>query len=361
MNNIIMFSDQYLPNHPHLEVPLYEELAKRTPVMYVLQKNDIRLTDPKLKAGFKHVNVMAIDKPKHILKYMKKGDLFISRFAYKLTAGEVSDKLRAAKHKILHLDPSGIDIRVRAGSAQYLTAKSEQLRRATMKKFPKHYKQIFTTGTLHYDAAATTSVDRDEFMRSYGLDPKKEFALLTPASPGEAWMPGIQDDYKRMVKIIKTKCPDYELAIKCHPYDYTANMPAQIGVIHKSQHYGGKPCWEVIAPGETVIKADEGYKAIKACDVIVNIRSSLAMETAFFRKPLVNVNRSKYVTNWPYNAKTMMDIQIGELADTLNKCNYRNPDETECVRYVKECCYSDDGKAYMRTADVAMKILEGKA
>jgi len=361
MPKIIIFSDQYLPTQPYLEIPLYNELKHRDiQVLYVLQKNDIRLTDQKLYSEFKKLNIATIKGSKDVVSLLNKGDLFISRFVYKLFGGKISDAVRSAKHNILHLDPSGIDIRVRSGSAQYLTAKSENLKNAVLKKYPRHYKGVFTTGTLHYDAVATTNVDRDEFMKSYGLNPNKKFALLVPANPGEGWMPGIQDDYKQIVRTIQKRCPDYELAIKCHPYDYTAELPAQPGIIHKSQHYGGNPCWKVIAPGTTVIKAEDGFGAINACDVLVNIRSSLAMEVALFRKPLINVNRAKYITNWPFDKNIMIDIKLNELESTLNNNNYSTPDEKKCLNYIKEYCYSDDGKSFVRVTDIALKILNGK-
>jgi hypothetical protein len=356
-----MFDDQFLPTFPYLQLPLYNHLQKMgTEVIYVLQEGDIRLTDRKLVKVFGRLNIRTVKKLKQIKSCFSRGDLLVMRFAYKLAAGKVANIIRAARYNILMLDPAGIDIRVRESPAQYLTAKSESLKRAALKKFRKHYRNIFVTGTIHNDAVAITEVDREKFMKSYGMNPEKKFVILTPANPGElGHQKGINSEYSKIIRIVQKQCPDYEIAVKAHPLDYTASMKAQPGIIHKNEHYNGKHSWEQFAPGVRVIKADEGYRAIKACDAVLNVRSSIAMETALFRKPLININRSKYTTNWPFDPSTMIDVKIGELATTLNTFDYA-VDEQACLAYVKRETFSDDGKAYIRTADAAIKILEGR-
>lgn len=325
-------------------------------VKYILHENDIRMSEPHLYDVFSKLNLVTVRSLKDIPRMISKKSLLVSRFAYKGSAGDVAAKVRSDGASVFMYDPSGIDIRVRQAPADYLSAKSESLRLATIKKFPKAYKDIFATGTIHYDAAATTVVDRDEFMRSYDLDPKKNLLLLTPANPGEAWMPGIQDDYKEIVNIVTKKCPGYEIAIKCHPMDYVAGNKAQPGIVHKNQHYSGKGSWEVIAPDLKLVKPEEGYMAIKACDAVLNIRSSLAIEVPMFGKPLININRHKYVTNWPYESGTMMDIDMVDLESVLNTASFY-VDSGKCKEYVKRECFSGDGKAYVRTADSIVGVV----
>jgi len=105
-----------------------------------------------------------------------------------------------------------------------------------------------------------------------------------------------------------------------------------------------------------VVKAEEGYKAFKACDVVLNVRSSIAMETPLFEKPILHINRAKYTTNWPYSKDVMIDIKMDALANTLNNNNY-SVDPKECKKYVERYCFSGDGKSYVRIADVIIKLL----
>ena len=360
MAKVFIFSDLYLCTFPFVELPLYHELKNRSIyVKYVLQKNDIRMSIAGVSDEYNKLDLIVINKINDVLKISSKGDLFILRFCYKGVGGQVADILRKNKRKILQYDVGGVDIRFRASPAQYLTSKSESLRKQALRKFPKHYKSIFTTGTIHYDAASTTEVNRDEFLKSYGLDVNKKLVILTPANPGEAWMTGLKDLYNNIVSIVGKKCPDYQIAVKCHPLDYMSGMPSVPGTIRKGQHYNDKQSWEELFPNITVIKANEGYEAIKACDAVLNVRSSIAMETALFRKPLININRSSYVTNWPFDSKIMMDIGVDDIVSVLNDNKYK-VDATACEEYCKREAYSSDGKAYVRTADVIVKILSGK-
>lgn len=358
MSNVFMFSDQWLPTHPYLDLQLYNEIKNRNiNVSYVLQDGDHRLVDETLSPIYSKLNIITIRKQSQLTSLVGANDLLLTRFAYKGYAADIAKSVRAAKRNILMLDPAAIDIRVRECPAQHITAKSEHMRHEILKKFPKSYNNIYTTGTIHFDSAPVTRVNRDEFMRSYGLNPNKKLALLTPANPAEAnHQVGVDSEYEQIARIVKNNCTNYELMIKAHPMDYTAKLPARPGIIHKHEYYKGSYSWEKFAPNAAVVRAEEGYKAIAACDVVLNVRSSIAMETPLFYKPLLNINRSKYTTNWPHSRDVMIDIGINELATTLNESNYSiNIDK--CNEYISKYCFANDGMAYMRTTDVVERIL----
>jgi hypothetical protein len=361
MNKAFIFSDLYLCTFPFVEFPLYYELKnKNIDVKYVLQKNDIRTSITNVWSKYEKLDLIIVDKVKDVIKISSEGDLFIIRFCYKGAGGKAAQVLRKHNREVLQYDVGGVDIAFRDCPAKYLSAKSKHLKDRAIKKFPNSYKNVFVTGTIHYDSAYTTRVDRAEFLKSYGLDHNMKFVILTPASPGEAWMPGLKETYKKIVDVIGKRCPDYQIAVKCHPLDYMADMNDLPGVIKKGQHYNNKQSWKELFPDITVIRAEEGYKAIRACDAILNVRSSIAMETALFRKPLININREKYVANWPFDQNVMLDIKMKELASVLNAGNY-SVDEDACVNYVTRENCADDGKAYVRTAEAAIKILGGRA
>lgn len=363
MNKVVIFSDLYLPTFPYLEMPLYDHLSKKMNinVEYVLQDGDFRLTDSNLVKTFGSLNLKTIKSKNDILKILGKNDLFVMRFCYKGFGGDVAQTVRNNKINILQYDPTGIDIRVRNCPAQYLTSKSEKLKKQTIKKFPNYYKEIFVTGTILNDQAVNVSVDRDSFIKSYGLDPAKKFVLLAPANPGElGHQKGIDNEYKQIIKIIKEKCPNYQVAVKAHPLDYTATMKLQPGIIHKNDCWAGKNSWECFAPGITVIRAHEGYEALKACDALVTVRSSVAMEATLFKKPIIFVNRKKYIVNWPFDSKIMMDISINDLSTILNENKYCSAPDEAYENYWKLEMFANDGLAHVRTAETIKKLLDKK-
>ena len=361
MVKVIMFSDLYLPTFPFLDIPLYTELKKRgIEVIYILQEGDIRLTIPELAKVYKSITT-TIKKAKHINELITKDDLLVMRFCYKGTGGDIANAVRAEKKRILMLDPAAVDLCHRECPAQYITSKSPWLTEQVKKKFSGCYKEIFTVGTIHFDEAWRTKPNKQELMKSYGLDPNKKMAILCKASQGEiGHQKGVDEEYIRIVETIRDKCPDYELLFKCHPVDHLSQYPMMPGIQHKNEHYKNKPSWEILFPsGIKVIRPEHGYMGFKCADVILNVRSSVGMESMLFPTPLINVNIHKYLTNWPKvnDPEIMKNIELKDLERTLNQNEY-NVNKDKCLAHVKRYCDPmADGKAYIRTAEIIAKLV----
>lgn len=364
MGKVVIYSDLYLTTFPYLEIPLLEELKSLgASVLFVLQAGDYRLITPGLREIFVPITTVIQNPKKELIGLVNKDDVCIMRFGYKGLVGDVAAGLRANKRKILMLDPAAIDIRVRECLAQWITVKSEWMKQQVLKRFPGRYKGIFATGTIHFDPASVASKmnwRKEDFIRSYGLNHNKKLAVLTPANPAElGHQKGVNNEYLQIIQTVQNQCPEYNIMVKGHPMDYTAILPAVPGIIHKNQHYGNKCSWETFAPGVKIVKPEEGYAAFKLADVVLNVRSSIAMETPLFPTPILNINRHKYTTNWPAsnNPEVMKDISLNALANTLNTNNYV-VDPKACKEYVlKYCDPIGDGCAYKRTAQVALKLL----
>jgi len=364
MSKIVIFSDLYLPTFPTLELPLYDCLKEKIKTFFVLQEHDYRLVTPELAQIFSPISTIVKSPKKDLVDLVGKDDLCILRFGYKNLIGDVASSLRSAKRKILMLDPAAIDLKFRECVAQWVTAKSEWMKQGVIKKFPGRYKNIFATGTIHFDGAFDANeLAKEQIMELHGLDTKKKLAILCKASPGESGhQKGIDDEYKQIFELIKTKCPDYELLFKAHPLDHHALLPALPGIIHKNEHYGHKPSWEVLFPGGIkVLRPELGYNAFKVADVVLNTRSSISMEVPFFDTPLINVNRHKYVTNWPAssNPGVMQDVKIEELEGLLKSGKFQVDKKARKEYVLKFCDPYCDGQAYRRTAEIAMQLISG--
>jgi hypothetical protein len=363
MSKVIMFSDLFLPTFPFIDLPLYNELKNlEIKVDYILQENDIRLMLPELFPVYIPITT-TIKKPKHINALLNKDDLLVMRFCYRGVAGDLANHIRSQNKNILMLDPAAIDIGWRECPAQYITSKSPWMTEQVKKKFPNKYKEVFTTGTIHFDDAWKVEVNKQELMKSYGLNPNKKLAILCKASQGEiGHQKGVDDEYKQIVEIVKNKCQEYELLFKCHPIDHLSQYPVMPGVQHKNEHYNNKPSWETLFPkGINILKPEEGYKAFKCADVILNVRSSVGMESMLFPTPIININSHKYLTNWPKvnDDGIMKNIEMKELEKTLNNNGY-NIDREKCIAHVKRYCDPEaDGKSYIRTAQVIKKLIGG--
>jgi hypothetical protein len=362
MSRIVIFSDLYLPTFPQLELPLYSELKESVETHFVMQEHDYRLVTPELSTIFSPIVTVIRNPKKDILDIVSKNDLCIMRFGYKGIAGDIASVLRTNKRKLLMLDPAAVDLKFRECVAQYITAKSEWMRQCVIKKFPGRYKGIFPVGTIHFDSAYKLGyVDKKKLMESYGLDPNKKLVILTPANPAEAThQKGVDEDYGKISRIVQG-CSDYEMLIKAHPSDYSKKLAALPGVVHKFEYYGPKYSWELFAPGAKVVRPAEGYQVLSCADVVLNVRSSISMEVPFFDTPLVNVNRHKYVTNWPAsnNPGIMQDVKLEDLESLLKSCQFQIDKKARKEYAIKFCDPYCDGLAYKRTADVAINLLVG--
>lgn len=357
MSKIVFFNGMFLPTFPYIEVPLFNELKSRgLEVQYVLRDGDYRLINDDMRPTFEAMNLAIIKTKNDILSLMSNGDLFLISFAQK--PGEwdfdVSEIVRKAGYKIFMHDVAGYDVCTRDTWAHYMSVKSEYMKKEIARHGrTKRFERIFVTGTVHHDQAAMTlSLDRDAFMTKYGLDPSKKFALMTPGNPDELFIHNnIMVEYSHIINTITQQCPDYELAIKCHPFDYTEHLPSVPGIKKKKMSHQ----WDKNAPGIPIIEAAEGYSAIRAADVVVSVVSSLSMEICLFNKPLVVLNRDKHRNEWPQSTSHMKNIKSSDLADTLNNCKY-GVDQKACDEFCKYVAHSRDGKAYIRIADAIQEV-----
>jgi len=302
MSKIYLYNDLYLPTFPYLDIPLYNELKLKNPSSYyILQAGDIRLFDKILMEKYMSLNPIIVKNIQEIPNLVGKDDLLIQRFCYKNSGGTVMAIAKSKSKKVLALDPAAVDVAFRTCDARYLAVKSEWMKSQVIKKYPAQYEKIFVTGTIHFDSSLNIMANKKQFMESYGLDTNKKLVIVCKAHPGEmGQQKNVDNEYKDIIKIINNKCQQYEFLFKAHPSDYSIDLPQIPGVIHKGAVYNNCASWRVLFPeGIKVVKPEEGYLSFACADLVINVRSSIGMETPLFPVPLINVNSHKYLVNWP--------------------------------------------------------------
>lgn len=356
MKDIIYFSDIFYPTFPKLEINLVSQLRGIANVKFCMFDDDPRLKGFQLE--YKNLDIIPVASPKHVAKVVSKGSLYVSRFDYgKYAAGRAA---RLSKQKgawVFMHDVAGIDMAVRRSHADFVSTKSKWMSEVVSKRFKRAYKRIFITGTIHFDDVVLP-LNVKKFRRKYKIPKGKKILLLTPANPGESnSQKGIEKDYQAIVHIVEG-LPEFQVMIKGHPFDYSNKYKNSKAIIRKVTKYGDKSSWDVFAKKYNVpiCLPEDGYNAIKVCDAVLNIRSSLALEVPMFYKPVINVNRNKYVTNWVYDPNIMIDVKLGGLRSLLRKGKY-SVSKKKCNEYVAKHCYSNDGKAYRRITKAIEKIL----
>jgi len=344
MGKIVYFNDLVMQTFPFVDEKLYFDLkSKHSDIVYVVYEDDARVKDSKLYERYKEYNLHIIKSEKDILGLLNAGDILVARFSHKYGVGKIQaqlHKLIKKKHiKLFLYDIASIDSQLRAIYANDFAIMGKTTEDAIRKRFNGFYSNIHVTGTIHQDSVTSVSVDKGEFMTKYNMDSSKKLVILTIANPAETnSCPDIIDYYRKIVEIVQIKCGDkYEIAINAHPADYNTKYPSYSGIIKKNTKYGNKSSWEVFA----------------RADVIVNIRSSVAMEAVLFYKPILNIEFDSYIINWPReNIKGLMsDVNIDDLERTLMEEDFCSNTDL-CNEYISKHFHANDGLAYKRISGI---------
>lgn len=145
-------------------------------------------------------------------------------------------------------------------------------------------KNVFVTGTPHYDQYFQGNVDRvslrDKFFQKYKLQPGKDLILVLPSNPGGHRLHHAES-HKFLVELSKV---DANVVVKTHPLDYLFYEKEKIySGIYRRQVYR-RPQYEEIESqlGIKAIDSDDHFSAMFAADKVVNLTGShVAWETCF--------------------------------------------------------------------------------
>ena len=365
MEKLIYFNDMFYPTHPYIDHKLYYELVNMGfDVQYVVYDNDTRITHDSLKEEYNNLNLLKIKTEVDILKHLGPKNMLLTRFSHKYGMGKVSAQMagmvNSKRARVFVYDIASIDSQFRCIRANYFAAMGNTTRKIILKKFPKSYDQIFVTGTIHQDDAPNTVVDKKQFMLDYGLNPNKKLIVLTAANPSETGHhPEVPKEYTDIINIIQKQCNNmYEIIVSAHPNEHMHKYPLSPSIIYKQTSYGSKRSWQSWGiEGLKVVKAEEKYRAFAAADVVVNARSSVAMEALLLYTPVINVNSFKYIINWPIvnDPGVMKTIDIKDLKNTLVNSLY-SIDKNKCNKYISNHFHANDGMAYKRIADKIKQV-----
>ena len=200
-------------------------------------------------------------------------------------------------------------------------------------------KGVVVTGNQRHDVIYNNKneYDKDEICEEIGLDPKKKIIVFATDL-----FPSLEDTenlIKDIGKAIK-KNEDMQLILKVHPNE-------KIGLYER-----------IVKENkiEAVVTKYDVFKIIYVCDVLLNIRSAIGLETAILDKPIITIDVPGYSDYTDYVEKgiAVRAKNVTELATSIKSVIY---DEKLMRRlgenrknYVYEHCYKIDGRSSKRIA-----------
>ena len=405
---ILIYTSMYYIGREKQNLPLIRELCSRNHhVIHAAPTNKLKLTNDtgfpnsfKNDKDFINLNTHWIDSENQMFRLIRKCDVLIFGNARGLDTfinyGKNKDKVI-----IQNMDLSTFDI-LNYDPDLFCTI-GEKFRDAFLRLYDYPSHKIKITGSLQFDSANPDDyigLDKNSFCNKYKLDPSKKIALWLPSSPASQW-DNHKQIYKKVCEIISES--SFNLLIKGHPWDYLKRKM-------KTQ-YPESPnlhSWEILAPEASVCEPNDFYKAIYFCDVGVSSLSSVCIEFPLFHKPFIFVERYESfflpdfktdvefpiersnISGWHkfdihdnmikmiedgikcvspngytnpsyYREPNLefigIDVKLDNLKISLENQSYLVKDSKIYDQYIREWCYKNDGKSYIRIADTVDKYL----
>ncbi len=215
-------------------------------------------------------------------------------------------------------------------------------------KYPED--MVAVTGQPRYDILAVPDkhFSREEFCSKFDLDPKKGIALITTQTLQERHREAFLRAALRALK----ELPDFQIVIKPHPgEDELWNKTI-------AQNEGVKATF--------VPKSSSVHEALYACDTMITVHSTTAIEAMILDKPVVVVNLTGQIDPMPYaqSGAALGVYREKELLPAIKNALYdentKNQLKEARKRFVYEHAYKVDGKSTRRVVELIEEMMSRK-
>lgn len=161
------------------------------------------------------------------------------------------------------------------------------------KKIPE--KQIYVTGSPHYDEYFLNNFEKETFCKKYGATQNQKLILVCPTNPA-SHVSQFDQNIQELEKIfsIATRC-DSRILIKTYPNDYLfyESESGQYTGVYK-RIYGSCPQYEFLKnkfPNAIIIESQDHFDAVTHCDALFNMSGShISWETHFSKRKSYSIN-----------------------------------------------------------------------
>lgn len=211
--------------------------------------------------------------------------------------------------------------------------------------------KIFITGQPRFDLIQNRKFNKDQLKAELKIPENKHLAVLaTQPLVGFIWTEKDNEKFIEMVCNAVKKIPETVLVIKIHPVE-SINI---YKIILKN-----------LKEDSVIICQDiELYELLNACDLLMTVHSTVALEAMIFDKPVITINLSGKPDIFPYaQSGAAIGVYIEEdlvpaIKNTLFNEEMKKKIAQERKKFVYEHAYLQDGKASKRVADLIIQLIQ---
>ncbi len=211
--------------------------------------------------------------------------------------------------------------------------------------------RVFITGQPRFDAILERKFSRGMVMKELGIPENKGLIVLATGSVvGWLWEEKQLEELMETLINAMAEFPDKQLVIKLHPAEEIEEYQKILEKIGGSR---------VILCRDTDI-----HQLLYACDLLLTIHSTVALEAMIFNKPVITINFSGKPDLMPY-AESGAAIGVyrkKDLLPAMKRALYdpqiRKNLGQKSKRFVSEHVYKLDGQASKRVAELIVRLIE---
>lgn len=211
--------------------------------------------------------------------------------------------------------------------------------------------KIFITGQPRFDSIHNKKFNRDELKAELKVPENKHLAVLaTQPLVGFIWTEKDNEKFIEMVCNAVRKIPKTVLVIKIHPVE---SIELYQMILKNIKEDSVIVCQDI-----------ELYELLNACDILMTVHSTVALEAMIFDKPVITINLMERPDVFPY-AESGAAIGVyrkENLVEAIRNSLFDGEIKSKLAekrkKFVYEHAYLQDGKASKRVADLIIQLIQ---
>ena len=211
--------------------------------------------------------------------------------------------------------------------------------------------KVFVTGQPGFDLIWQKEFNRNQLMAELGISENKGLVVLaTQPLIGSTWKREDREKFIEAVCSAMRKFSDKQLVIKLHPDE---NIDTYQKILANMGEDKAIFCRDI-----------DLYELLHACDLLMTVHSTVALEAMIFDKPVITINLTGKPDGFPY-AKSGAAIGVYKGEDLVQAIKDALYNEENCKKltkerkkFVYEHAYIQDGKASKRVANLIIQLIE---
>lgn len=210
--------------------------------------------------------------------------------------------------------------------------------------------KVFVTGQPGFDLIWQTKVSREQIVDELGVPENKGIIVLATQPLGALWTEEEQEEFVGTVVRAVSEFPEKQLVIKLHPSEKITEYQGMLERIGNSK--------------AIICQKINLYGLLKACDLLMTVHSTVALEAMILNKPVITINLTGKHDVMPYarSGAALGAYKKEDVASAIRKALYdpevRRSLERNREKFVAEHAYKVDGQASKRVAELIIRLVE---